>query len=89
MSANDDDNDCLSCRIIGTGAFIGVGSYAIAQSRPLAPGTLVQKRILASLGVGGSLNIQSDATLIPTTLAFIAGGLIRWFRRPHPIQTRE
>jgi len=74
------NNDCLSCRIIGTGALVGVGSYAIVQSRPPAPGTLVQKRILAGLGVGWSPCIPSGVTSIPTILAFIAGGLVRWFR---------
>ena len=54
-------DDCLSCRIIGTGALIGVGSYAIVQSRPTAPGTLVQKRVLAGLGVGGSLAFRSTS----------------------------
>ncbi|RDB25244.1 hypothetical protein Hypma_008014 [Hypsizygus marmoreus] len=44
-------NDCLSCRIVGTGTLGGVGSYAIYQSRAAAPGTPGQKRIVAGLGV--------------------------------------
>lgn len=45
-------NDCLSCRIVGTGTLAGVGSYAIWQSRAAAPGGPAQKRIVAGLGVG-------------------------------------
>ena len=44
--------ECLSCRLIGTGALGGVGSYAIWQSRATAPGSLGQKRVVAGLGVG-------------------------------------
>ena len=45
-------NECLSCRLIGTGAMGGVGSYALWQSRAAAPGSLGQKRLIAGLGVG-------------------------------------
>jgi predicted ribosomally synthesized peptide with SipW-like signal peptide len=44
--------ECLSCRLIGTGALGGVGSYALWQSRATAPGSLGQKRVVAGLGVG-------------------------------------
>ncbi|WWC90173.1 uncharacterized protein L201_005106 [Kwoniella dendrophila CBS 6074] len=27
------NEDCLSCRLVGSGAFIGLGSYAIMQAR--------------------------------------------------------
>ncbi|KAI0065752.1 hypothetical protein BV25DRAFT_1797717 [Artomyces pyxidatus] len=43
--------DCLSCRIIGTGALGTVGVYALNQSRAHQPGSLVGKRILAGVGV--------------------------------------
>ncbi|PPQ98432.1 hypothetical protein CVT24_004111 [Panaeolus cyanescens] len=43
--------ECLSCRIIGTSVLAGTGSYAIWQSRTAAPGTPVQKRMLAGLGI--------------------------------------
>ncbi len=44
--------ECLSCRVIGTGVIAGTGAYAIWQSRGAAPGSLGQKRIVAGLGVG-------------------------------------
>jgi len=43
--------ECLSCRLVGTGALGGVGSYALWQSRATAPGSLAQKRVVAGLGV--------------------------------------
>jgi hypothetical protein len=45
-------NECLSCRIIGTGALGGTGAYAIWQSRATAPGSVGQKGMLAGLGLG-------------------------------------
>lgn len=49
--------DCLSCRIVGSATFAGVGIYALRQSRASAPGTLAQKRIIGGLGVGMSENM--------------------------------
>lgn len=46
--------DCLSCRIVGSATFAGVGVYALRQSRASAPGTPAQKRIIGGLGVGMS-----------------------------------
>jgi len=46
------NKDCLSCRIVGCGAFAGVGIYALMQARATAPGTPAQKRIIGGLGVG-------------------------------------
>lgn len=43
--------DCLSCRIVGTGTFAGVGTYALYQARPAALGSPMQKRLVAGLGV--------------------------------------
>ncbi|KAH8086018.1 hypothetical protein BXZ70DRAFT_558462 [Cristinia sonorae] len=43
--------DCLSCRIIGTGALGATGLYALNQSRAHAPGSPLGKRILAGVGV--------------------------------------
>ena len=54
--------ECLSCRLIGTGALGGVGSYALWQSRATAPGSLGQKRVVAGLGVG------QKSTLLPCTI---------------------
>jgi hypothetical protein len=45
--------ECLTCRIIGTGALAGVGIYALQASRPHAPGSVIGKRITAGVGVGG------------------------------------
>lgn len=49
--------DCLSCRIIGTGTLIGIGSYSLWQSRATAPGSWGQKKIVAGLGVGAYTSI--------------------------------
>jgi len=43
--------ECISCRVVGTGAFAGTGAYAIWLSRAAAPGTPGQKKILAGLGI--------------------------------------
>lgn len=59
--------ECLSCRLIGTGALGGVGSYALWQSRATAPGSLGQKRVVAGLGVGQKF------TLLPGTITLING----------------
>lgn len=47
--------ECLTCRIIGTGALAGVGIYALQASRPRAPGSVIGKRITAGVGVGKCL----------------------------------
>jgi hypothetical protein len=52
--------ECLSCRIIGSATFAGVGLYALRQSRASAPGTPAQKRIIGGLGVG-AYNITCKA----------------------------
>jgi hypothetical protein len=44
-------NDCLTCRIIGSGAFAATGIYALRMSRRSAPGSIVGKRIMGGLGV--------------------------------------
>lgn len=49
--------DCLACRVIGTGALAGVGIYALNQSRAHAPGSLIGKRIMAGLGVCTCISI--------------------------------
>ena len=43
--------DCLSCRIIGTGALGATGLYAINQARAHQPGSVIGKRIMAGVGV--------------------------------------
>ncbi len=43
--------DCLSCRIVGTGALGATGLYAINQARAHQPGSVIGKRIMAGVGV--------------------------------------
>ncbi|KAG1717489.1 hypothetical protein EDB19DRAFT_1255454 [Suillus lakei] len=43
-------NDCITCRIIGSGAFAATGIYALRMARPSAPGSIVGKRIMGGLG---------------------------------------
>lgn len=65
--------DCLSCRIIGTGTLGGVGTYALWQSRAAAPGTPLQKKCLAVVGLGlvvGGVLRWNKCTQIFPGLAF-------------------
>ncbi|EJF59627.1 hypothetical protein DICSQDRAFT_64674 [Dichomitus squalens LYAD-421 SS1] len=50
--AQTEFQDCLTCRIIGTGALAGVGIYALRMSRAGAPGSPVGKRIMGGVGIG-------------------------------------
>lgn len=43
--------DCLGCRIVGTGALGAVGLHALNQARGHQPGSLIGKRVLAGLGI--------------------------------------
>ncbi|KAH7906265.1 hypothetical protein BJ138DRAFT_1016517 [Hygrophoropsis aurantiaca] len=52
------NNDCIVCRIIGSGAFAATGIYALRTSTPAsAPGSLVGKRLMGGLGIGKRQNI--------------------------------
>ncbi|KIJ64014.1 hypothetical protein HYDPIDRAFT_112527 [Hydnomerulius pinastri MD-312] len=44
--------DCLTCTIIGTGAFGITGLYALRMARPSAPGSRMGKMLMAYVGVG-------------------------------------
>jgi hypothetical protein len=44
--------ECMSCRIIGSATFAGVGIYALLQTRRAAPGSFAQKRLIGGLGIG-------------------------------------
>ena len=55
--------ECLTCRVIGTGALAGVGIYALQASRPHAPGSIIGKRITAGVGVGTSVCATLKVTL--------------------------
>ncbi|KAI1790076.1 hypothetical protein LXA43DRAFT_530342 [Ganoderma leucocontextum] len=52
VSAQAEYQDCLACRVIGTGALAGVGIYALTMSRARAPGSVIGKRIMGAVGVG-------------------------------------
>ena len=43
--------ECFTCRVIGTAALAGVGFYALNQTRPHAPGSIMGKRVMAGVGV--------------------------------------
>ncbi|KAH7921881.1 hypothetical protein BV22DRAFT_1071469 [Leucogyrophana mollusca] len=45
-------NDCITCRIVGSGAFAAMGVYALRMSRASAPGSVMGKRIMGGLGIG-------------------------------------
>ncbi|KAI0698140.1 hypothetical protein BC835DRAFT_1335945 [Cytidiella melzeri] len=52
VEVHTEPQECLTCRIVGTGALAGVGMYALQASRPRAPGSVIGKRITAGVGVG-------------------------------------
>lgn len=52
--------ECISCRLIGTGALAGTGAYAIWLSRAAAPGSPGQRRVLAGLGIGKMFCVLSN-----------------------------
>ena len=56
--------ECLTCRIIGTGALAGVGFYALQMSRPKAPGSVLGKRIMGGVGVCECLKFKKRYALV-------------------------
>ena len=72
--------ECLSCRLVGTGALGGVGSYALWQSRATAPGSLAQKRVVAGLGVGQKLTLLPVTVTLTLDIALLIGSGFRWFQ---------
>ncbi|KAI9567808.1 hypothetical protein HD554DRAFT_2103573 [Boletus coccyginus] len=44
--------DCISCRVVGTGALGVTGLYALRMARPRAPGSAFGKMMVAGIGVG-------------------------------------
>lgn len=52
LSTQAEYQDCLPCRVIGTGAMAGVGIYALNMTRARAPGSIMGKRIMGAVGVG-------------------------------------
>lgn len=77
--------DCLSCRIVGSGTFAGVGTYALWQSRAAAPGSLGQKRIVAGLGIGKSNCYTRKPNILTCPwAALLTGSVIRWYQCKSP-----
>ncbi|KAG1837311.1 hypothetical protein DFJ58DRAFT_147803 [Suillus subalutaceus] len=44
-------NDCMTCRVIGSGAFAATGVYALSMARPSAPGSI--SKLAKGSWVGG------------------------------------
>ncbi|KAF8418247.1 hypothetical protein L210DRAFT_3476328 [Boletus edulis BED1] len=44
--------DCISCKVVGTGALALTGLYALRMARSQAPGTVFGKTMMAGIGVG-------------------------------------
>ncbi|KAF9781325.1 hypothetical protein BJ322DRAFT_1213340 [Thelephora terrestris] len=57
--------ECITCRIIGTGALAGVGFYALQMSRPKAPGASTLKCPFAK-GLRSGLKSTQTTTITPT-----------------------
>jgi hypothetical protein len=58
------DPECITCKIIGSAAFAGVGIYALQMSRARAPGSVVGKTIMGGVGVCEYLFFESKLRLI-------------------------
>lgn len=46
--------DCISCKVVGTGALGLTGLYALHMARPRAPGSVFGKMMMAGIGIGES-----------------------------------
>ena len=44
--------DCLECRMIGTGAMLGISGYFAYLSRRLASGAVTERRFMTAMSVG-------------------------------------
>ncbi|KAF8431601.1 hypothetical protein L210DRAFT_3560070 [Boletus edulis BED1] len=42
--------DCISCKVVGTGALALTGLYALRMARSQAPGTVFGKTMMAGIG---------------------------------------
>jgi hypothetical protein len=73
--------DCPLCRIVGSATFATIGTYALWQSRAAAPGSPLQRRMVAGLGLGmrPPSVYTSSISSIPH-VAFLAGSVVRWLR---------
>ena len=73
--------DCVSCRIIGSGALGAAGLYALVLSRANAPGSVVGKRIVAGVGICEyRCAFFTDDVLSDPSEAMLVGSAIRWWR---------
>lgn len=65
--------DCISCRVVGTGALGLTGLCAFRMARPRAPGSVFGKMMMAGIGVGELHYSWSHYILslsIPSVLSF-------------------
>ena len=84
--------DCISCRVVGTGALGLTGLYALHMSRPKAPGSVFGKMMMAGIGVGESpyfrvpfLSMERPYVSRYTDnmyAGFLAGSVVRWNMTP-------
>ncbi|KIM54973.1 hypothetical protein SCLCIDRAFT_330811 [Scleroderma citrinum Foug A] len=51
LQQSSSQQDCLTCRIVGSGAFAATGLYALHASRASAPGSIIGKRIVGGVGI--------------------------------------
>lgn len=58
-SADVRPKECFTCRLTGTAALGSLGIYALNQSRPRAPGSIMGKRVMAGVGVCTSHSLHS------------------------------
>lgn len=83
--------ECLQCRLVGGGALVGTGTYALYSSRPKALGSPVGKRFVGLMGGGMSIDDACLSVLKPI-LVFIVAGIVRlWplIRYPQLDQQRQ
>lgn len=74
--------DCLSCKIIGSGALGAAGLWALQSSRASAPGSVMGKRVVAGVGVCEYMSAiaRSWDRLQLTLIGLLAAGAFRWTR---------
>ena len=79
-----DYEDCLPCRIVGTGALGTVGGYALYMSRARAPGSVVGKRIMGGVGICTSCwqrMLRSVLTMANSVVVgFLVASALRWMK---------
>lgn len=65
--------------MVGSATFATVGTYALWQSRAAAPGSPLQKRVVAGFGLG--MHCSSNIRFLIICLqALLAGSVVRWLQ---------